>query len=580
MKKLLLSLVVVATGFWANSQVICAGVTPASTAGNYLFEWADPAGGDWSTPDFLVAGTFIQDTLMMVDDGTPGLNAQGNPIAQEGCSPLINDLTGKIAVLFRNTCDFGTKALNAQNAGAVGVIIINRDNEAIGMGGSTDGPSVTIPVVMVGSVDGAALMAEMLNGPVVMFLGNKVGAYVNDIGSTSGDLLIAPYAGAHALMFDGFDIAIQMYNFGSAVQANITVDVTIVDPSMATVYDETVIVPSMNSGDTTYIVTGNPVAFPRFTLANYPAGEYTLTYTLDMGIADDSDFDNIFVSNFTVNPDIISLGNIDPATSLPKSTSYPKNSTTEYQSCMFYADSNASTIGVEGVYFTPFSEDLAITPLAGEEININFYEWNDAWTDLTDPNYTANNDWFQNLNLLDFVQYYPASDAENGTSVYAPLTAPIRLVDNQRYLICVQSFNPEIAFGYDNQDYSGNQGITAMPVSPVYVDDTWYTGGWTGTSASAIGLKASADASIYEASSIEGKAYPNPATDVVTVSVEANGSAVLNVTDISGKVVLSQNVALSNGTSEVNISSLESGIYVFNVTFENGDSSQFNVVKK
>ena len=61
---------------------------------------------------------------MMVDDGLPETNAQGNPISAEGCNPLINNLTGKIAVIYRNTCEFGAKALNAQNAGAIGVIII------------------------------------------------------------------------------------------------------------------------------------------------------------------------------------------------------------------------------------------------------------------------------------------------------------------------------------------------------------------------------------------------------------------------------------------------------------------------
>jgi len=580
MKKLLLSLVVVATGFWANSQVICAGISPASIVGNYEFTWADPSGGDWTTPNFLTPGVVVQDTLMLVDDGTPGTNPQGNPVSAEGCFPLINDLTGKIAVLYRNTCEFGAKALNAQNAGAVGVIIINRDNEAVGMAGGTDGASVTIPVVMITSLDGATLVAEMANGPVVMLLGNKVGLYANDIGSEASDILIAPFAGAHSTMFNGFELAMQMYNFGSATQTSITVNAKITDPSTAIVYDETVSVPSMDTGDTTYIVTGNPQFFPPFTLASYTAGEYTLTYTLDMGVPDESSFDNIFTSKFTVNPDVISLANIDASTALPNSTSFPKNSTTEYQSCMFYVNPNASQIGVEGVYFTPYSEDLTATPLAGEEININFYEWNDTWTDLSDPNFTANNDWFQNLNLLQFAQYYPASDAENGTSVYAPLTTPIRLVDNQRYLICVQSFNPEIAFGYDKLNYDGNQSITRMPISPVFVDDTWFTGGWNGSSASAIGLKASPDASINEVSSIDGKAYPNPAVDVVTVSIEANGSAVLTVTDISGKVVLSQNVALINGTADVNISSLEAGMYVFNVSFENGESSQFNVIKK
>ena len=45
------------------------------------------------------------DTLMFVEDGT----MEQIPISQEGCNPLINDLTGKIAVIWRNTCQFGVE---------------------------------------------------------------------------------------------------------------------------------------------------------------------------------------------------------------------------------------------------------------------------------------------------------------------------------------------------------------------------------------------------------------------------------------------------------------------------------------
>ena len=130
MKKLLLSLTAVVAGFAAYGQVVVAGVSPAAIQGNYEFttqancgawpgETDDGTWGVLNNLDFNVAGTFIQDTLMLVEDGTPGTNPEGNPISQEGCDSLINDLTGKIAVIYRNTCAFTTKLLNAQNAGAV-----------------------------------------------------------------------------------------------------------------------------------------------------------------------------------------------------------------------------------------------------------------------------------------------------------------------------------------------------------------------------------------------------------------------------------------------------------------------------
>ena len=139
MKKILLSLVLLTTGYAAQSQVICSGVSPAAIAGNFVFTWADPGGGDWASPDFLTPGVFVEDTLAIAEDGTAGNHpTYGHPMSQQACNALDNglsDVTGKIAILYRGDCEFGAKALNAQTAGAVAVIIINHTGAAVGMGG-------------------------------------------------------------------------------------------------------------------------------------------------------------------------------------------------------------------------------------------------------------------------------------------------------------------------------------------------------------------------------------------------------------------------------------------------------------
>lgn len=591
MKKLLLSLAVVATGFWAQSQVAVVGISPANIAGNYTFTWADPAGGDWATPDFLVPGTFIQGDLVLVEDGTPGTNLQGNPISQEGCNPLINGaaVVGNIAVIYRNTCEFGMKALNAQNAGAIGVIILNRDDEAIGMGGGAEGLNVTIPVVMLSSSDGFSLTQEMLNGPVNMLIGNKVGAFPNDVGANDGEMLVSPYGGANSAQFDGFDLGIQVYNFGSNSQSNFTINAQIVGPT-GVVYDQTITAPTMNTGDTLSIFNGNPEEFPPFNLGgigNYPDGLYTLTYTLSMdggATSDDSDFDNVLSSTFTVQGNTLGLSNTDLA-GLPIANSFPSNSTTEYQSCMMVQEPNASLIGTQGMYFIPHT-DTSVNELAGAEIFINAYQWDDAWVDLDDPAYVggALNDWFQNLNLITFATHYPASNDDVDDVAYAQWSTPFVLQDNVRYLFCLQTFeSATISFGYDSGiNYDGNQGIFRQPTSPVHVDGSWYTGGWSGVSAPSMALRTfdPAELGLESTEMLKGTAYPNPANDVVTISVPAEGAATLTVTDIAGKVAFNNAVTLVNGSTQVNIASLEAGVYIFNVTLENGQTSQFNVVKK
>lgn len=87
---------------------------------------------------------------------------------RDGCANLTNDIGGKVALVDRGDCLFVTKALNAQRAGASGVIIANNvdDGTAPGMAGSD--PSITIPVLSTSFVDGIRIKNALLHGPVTV----------------------------------------------------------------------------------------------------------------------------------------------------------------------------------------------------------------------------------------------------------------------------------------------------------------------------------------------------------------------------------------------------------------------------
>jgi hypothetical protein len=103
--------------------------------------------------------------LVLVNDGS------ANP--QLGCSALTNGvaIAGNIAVAERGTCNFSSKALNAQNAGATALIIINNQTQApTTLGAGAESASITIPVVMISQTQGAALMTALQNGETVVGL--------------------------------------------------------------------------------------------------------------------------------------------------------------------------------------------------------------------------------------------------------------------------------------------------------------------------------------------------------------------------------------------------------------------------
>src|SRR3989442_5752247 len=94
--------------------------------------------------------------------GSAELVASGTPTtANDGCvTPLSSSLAGKIALIRRGACGFYNKAINAQRAGAIGVVLYNDRPGALS---PTVAPvpaglePVTIPVAAITAADGASI---------------------------------------------------------------------------------------------------------------------------------------------------------------------------------------------------------------------------------------------------------------------------------------------------------------------------------------------------------------------------------------------------------------------------------------
>jgi PA domain-containing protein len=88
------------------------------------------------------------------------------PLTTDACTPLTNAaaVAGKIALVDRGTCGFTVKVKNAQDAGAIAVIVA--DNVAggppAGLGGAD--PTVTIPSARVTLADGNTIKAQLNAG--------------------------------------------------------------------------------------------------------------------------------------------------------------------------------------------------------------------------------------------------------------------------------------------------------------------------------------------------------------------------------------------------------------------------------
>jgi len=111
----------------------------------------------------------------------PGITADavlvndGVGVTSDGCEPLApGSANGVILIVDRGTCNFTVKVKNAQDAGALAVIVA--DNAAgappAGLGGAD--PTITIPSARIMLPDGAALKANLAGLRVTMGFDNGV----------------------------------------------------------------------------------------------------------------------------------------------------------------------------------------------------------------------------------------------------------------------------------------------------------------------------------------------------------------------------------------------------------------------
>ncbi|MDO7848788.1 M36 family metallopeptidase [Hymenobacter sp. M29] len=135
----------------ANAMEVTA---PAAIARTYTV-----AEGAFSTANLLANKGTISGTLAYyTDPGTGTHNA---------CtSPSTTSVSGKIALIYRNTCMYTIKVKAAQNEGAIAVVMINNVAGAPVTMGGTDN-TITIPAVMVSQADGALLAGQLDGGATV-----------------------------------------------------------------------------------------------------------------------------------------------------------------------------------------------------------------------------------------------------------------------------------------------------------------------------------------------------------------------------------------------------------------------------
>ncbi|MGB8716512.1 MAG: PA domain-containing protein, partial [Rhodanobacteraceae bacterium] len=137
--------------------------SPAGIAGAYPAQAAAFGPGVDTNP--------VTADVVLVDDGTG--------TTSDGCElPFVNasSLPGKIALIDRGSCNFTVKVKNAQDAGAVGVLVANNVASGLSPMGGSD-PTITIPSLGTSQALGTSIKANLpgVNASLALDLNSLAG---------------------------------------------------------------------------------------------------------------------------------------------------------------------------------------------------------------------------------------------------------------------------------------------------------------------------------------------------------------------------------------------------------------------
>jgi hypothetical protein len=554
----------------AMAQISVYVQSPPDIAGPLNFTWNDDSLTWVLRPNLNDLANAVEDTLALVDDGTTADTL--------GCEALVNggDINGKIAVVYRGSCEFGMKALNAQNEGAVAVIIINNiTGPPVGMGAGAVGDQISIPVVMVSDVDGAMLRDRMAQEPVVVRIGTLTNFFPYNLSVETWGIVTPPAAALPAeLALDEQDLSIEpggyILNYGSASQSNVRLQLEVTQDGN-TVYDETSAETTVAPGDTVYFT------LPTFQQTSY-SGRYEFTYSVLSDNPDSYTLNDTIEASLQIG-DVFSYAEVDEDTGIPISDRYisPAGVTTAgWRSCVYFTHPNASRVAATGLYVSVSAHQDSV--FAGNFIQIQGNEWVDPITDYnTLPSATGLLEEASGDHVL--------TEGDRAQPIYVPFIEPLVLQDNGNYLFCLISTDARTWHGWDDE-YSYDQhqlnNLAPLTVLEQAPGGTWYTG--------FVGINAAASIGVHmidvntiginENDQIEITPFPNPTVDHIRIPVAGQeGVAALQIFSVTGELVAEQRVRV-NAQEQilVDMQGISNGTYMFNMAFENGKRASFRVV--
>lgn len=512
-----------------------------------------------------------------------------------GCGPLTNGnaLAGKIALIRRGTCSFSLKTYNAQQAGAIAVIILNHYTNAQDgpcttyanatqfLGGMTavDSVAVThIPAVFLERSTGEDIDGALAAGQTV----NVCFSFPRMTSPTSASMYATPLNQVDTM----FAITVNYNNRSGVQQTDVNLKADFFNPNGVHTGSVSYNMPVCDPGVDSFIV------FPPY-FAPPAKGKHTVLFTNDKytqpidsvySYFEHTDY-TFATDNLVIDPGGVGPSNADYGTAgfyiqsggicftgdAPAHAGYATFGISNIDSVFVAGDPTANIIGIAlykadvdgdgaGDLASSFIDDLGAGLLSYGEYVMTGNETNDALIDVP---------------LTDINSGNPGVDLEANQAYYISLIYDGLLAGTGR---CVRFANSrDVAYASFN----------TYPTTPLYLGQL-YTGGWNGAIvAERLQLEGYAPAvktvepNVLDAAKV--MVTPNPANDLVNLEFKlasVNTSVAASILDSKGRMVIASKVEknVQNGTMTFQVSSLPSGVYYLWIRTAEGSTMKKVVV--
>jgi hypothetical protein len=523
------------------------------------------------------------DTLVQTVSGplvwAYGSDTLGNQTDSLLCKPAFNDLTGKIALVRRGTCNFSLKIWHAQEAGALGVIIVNHTYNADGgglvnMAGGDSAALVHTPAIFITRDDGDKILSVLdAGGDItstfeVRSFGSPLHAYSHQ----------TPASGILPLE----DIGVTYVNTDlTTTIPSVTFSVEITDPNaQKTTLSQTLTdIPPLSINQVTFEDSYTPTV----------PGEYSVVYSSSIN-AETIDR-NFIISEYTYAQDD---GNIIPSlagTIEPDTGTFVNTYNWNYDFGNFFRTGSEEQTATFATFIVGNIEEIRTGFPDQDLFRVALYDadpdGNGTVPAAASPTYDGLDESGGLVSPIGYAEYSIEPDLQSFNHITVEFEDPVTLIPNHIYLLMVQ-YNGELAgLGIPpHYAFGGTEPVAGGLVSAVFTDSL-YTGGWSGGYRAAVRLHLDGFVGTKDVESLDPtkiSVQPIPTSDYVNLKLDLEKPAdEVNVAilDFQGRIVRTiQYEDVHHDIYNIDVRQLPVGSYFLSViTPEGFRSKKFSIVR-